>query len=132
MYSLHGAQQIHVYVDQRIIKSSAVGSTTVEEVQWLTDKILEYAAEWKECGWGYLVGIGEMTPVSADVSQELIVLHKKLEEAGCKAIAFIDPDVFVIAAQAKNHQRKSKAAYKEKHFRTEEEATAWIEKILQE
>ncbi len=131
MYSLHGAQQIYVYEDKRVIKSSAIGATTVEEIQWLTDKMLEYATQWKECGWGYLVGIGEMTPVPADVSKELIELHKKLELAGCKAIAFVNPDAFVIAAQAKNHQRKSKASYKEKHFKTDEEAFVWLEKILQ-
>ncbi len=132
MYSLHGAQQIYVYEDKRVIKSSAIGATTVEEIEWLTDKMLEYAAQWNECGWGYLVGIGEMTPVASDVSKELIELHKKLEVAGCKAIAFVNPDAFVIAAQAKNHQRKSKASYKEKHFKTEVEAFAWLEKILQE
>lgn len=130
MYSLHGAQQIHVYSEKRVIKSSAVGATNVEEVRWLKDKMLEYAADWKDCGWGYLVGIEEMTPVDADVSKELIELHKKLEQAGCKAIAFVDPDAFVIAVQAKKHQRKSKASYKEKHFKTDEEAFAWLEKIL--
>ena len=130
MYSLHGAQQIHVYSEKRVIKSSAVGATNVEEVRWLKDKMLEYAADWKDCGWGYLVGIEEMTPVDVDVSKELIELHKKLEQAGCKAIAFVDPDAFVIAVQAKKHQRKSKASYKEKHFKTDEEAFAWLEKIL--
>ena len=102
----------------------------MEEVRWLADKILEYAKEWEASGWGYLVGIGEMAPVTSDVSKELVEFHKRLEVAGCKAIAFIDPGAFVIAAQAKNHQRKSKASYKEKHFRTEEEAFAWLEKNL--
>ena len=131
MYSLHGVQQIYVYSDKRVIKSGAVGTTNVEEVRWLGDKLLEYAKDWKECGWAYLVDIKEMEPVSSDVSKELIDLHKKLEEAGCIAIAFVDPDAFVIAAQAKKHQRKSKASSKEKHFRTEEEALVWLEKKLQ-
>lgn len=131
MYSLHGVQQIHVYSDKKVIKSGAVGNTTVEEVRWLAGKLIEYATPWKECGWGYLVDIGEMAPVSSEISKELIALHKELEDAGCKAIAFVDPDAFVIAAQAKKHQRKSKASYKEKHFRTEEEAFAWLEKRLQ-
>lgn len=130
MYSIHGVQEIHVHSDKRVIKSGATGSTNVEEVRWLADKLVEYAEPWKECGWGYLVDIGDMTPVSSEISKELVELHKKLEEIGCKAIAFIDPDVFVIAVQAKNHQRKSKASYKEKHFRTEAEAFAWLEKIL--
>lgn len=130
MYSLHGAQKIHVYSEKRIIKSSAVGDTNVEEVRWLADRMMEYAAEWSECGWGYLVGISEMTPVSSDVSAELIELHKKLEMAGCKAIAFVRADAFVISVQAKKHQKKSKASYKEESFKTEEEAFAWLEKML--
>lgn len=130
MYSLHGTQQIHVYSEKRIVKSSAVGTTNVEEVRWLAEKMLGFTREWKDCGWGYLCGIGDMTPVTPDVSAELIEFHKRLEEAGCKAIAFVDPDAFVIAAQAKKHQKKSKASYKEKHFKTDEEAVAWLEKIL--
>lgn len=130
MYSLHGAQKIHVYSEKRIIKSSAVGETNVQEVRWLADRMVEYAAEWKECGWGYLVGISEMAPVTSDVSVELIELHKKLELAGCKAIAFVKADAFVISVQAKKHQKKSKASYKEEYFKTEEEAFAWLEKML--
>ncbi len=130
MYSLHGAQQIYVYEEKRIIKSSATGKTNEEEVQWLTDKMLEYSEEWKDCGWGYLVGIGDMEPVTAEVSAMLIEFHKKLESAGCKAIAFVESDAFVIAVQAKRHGKKSKTAYKEKHFKREKEAMDWLEKML--
>lgn len=130
MYSLHGTQQIYVHSDKRIIKSGAVGETTLEEVRWLEGKMLEYAKPWQESGWGYLVDIEMMTPVSPDISKELVEFHKKLEGAGCKAIAFIDPGAFAIAAQAKKHQKKSKASYKEKHFKTEEEAIAWLVKVL--
>lgn len=130
MFSVRGAQRIYVYEEQRIIKSCAVGTTTVEEVMWLSEKMTDYAAAWKECGWGYIVGIGEMTPVSPEISVELVELHKRIEIAGCKAIAFVDPDAYVIAVQAKNHQKRSKASYKEKHFRTEQEAFDWLQKIL--
>lgn len=130
MYSLHGTQQIYVYAEKRIIKSSAVGTTNVEEVRWLSEKVLSYAADWKDIGWGYVCCIGEMSPVTHDVSEELIGFHKKLENAGCKAIAFVNPDAFVIGMQAKKHQKKSKASYKEKHFRTEEDAIEWLEMQL--
>lgn len=132
MYSLHGTQQIYVYSDKRIIKSGAIGETTVKEVRWLADKMVEYAKPWKETGWGYLVDIAEMTPVSPEVSQELIELHKKIEEAGCKAIAFVDSGAFMIAVQAQKHQMKSKVSYKEKHFKTEKDAMIWLRKILDE
>lgn len=132
MYSLHGAQQIYVYEEKRIIKSSAVGATNVEEIRWLAEKMMNFAAEWKETGWGYVCCIGEMEPVTSEESEALIELHKKLEDANCKALAFVNPDAFVIGVQAKKHQKKSKASYKEKHFKTEEEAIAWLEKKLQQ
>lgn len=131
MYSVYGAQKLHVIEEKRIVKSAAVGATTLAEVKWLSDNIIESATPWKEQGWAYIVGIGDMEPVSHEISQELIEFHKKLEGAGCKAIAFVDPDAFVISLQAKSHQRKSKASYREKHFRTEEEALEWVTKILE-
>ena len=131
MYSTYGAQEVQVFPEKHIIKSSAKGETNVAEVRWLTELILESSSTWKEDGWGYVVGINDMTPVSSEVSKELVELHKKVEVAGCKAIAFIDPDAFVISMQAKKHQRKSKTSNKEKHFKTEEEAFSWVEKVLQ-
>lgn len=131
MYSTYGAQEVQVFTEKHIIKSSAKGETNVAEVRWLTELILESSSTWKEDGWGYVVGINDMTPVSSEVSKELVELHKKVEVAGCKAIAFIDPDAFVISMQAKKHQRKSKTSNKEKHFKTEEEAFSWVEKVLQ-
>ncbi len=129
-YTFYGVQQIYVYSDERIIKSSATGSTNVKEIQWLSDNMINFASDWKEKGWGYICCIGDMTPVSNEESEALIVLHKKIEEANCKAIAFVNPATFVIGVQAKKHQKKSKAAYKEKHFKTEEEAKAWLKEIL--
>lgn len=130
MYSTYGAQEVQVFPEKHIIKSSAKGETNVAEVRWLTELILESASSWKETGWGYVVGINDMEPVNHEVSKELVELHKKVEIAGCKAIAFIDPNALILSLQAKKHQRKSKTSNKEKHFKTEEEAFAWVEKIL--
>lgn len=130
MYSLHGSQQIYVDSEKKIIKSSAIGETNEEEVHWLVDKVLEYSEEWKESGWGYLVGISDMDPVKPEVSEILVDFHKKLETAGCKAIAFVQSDAIVVAVQAKRHQKKSKASCKEKHFKKEKEAMSWLEKVL--
>lgn len=130
LYSTYGAQEVQVFPEKHIIKSSAKGETNVAEVRWLTELILESASSWKETGWGYVVGINDMEPVNHEVSKELVELHKKVETAGCKAIAFIDPNALILSLQAKNHQRKSKTSNKEKHFKTEEEAFAWVEKIL--
>ena len=130
MYSVHGAQEIETIPEKRIIKSRAVGTTTVEETKWLADTVLSYASDWKRRGWAYVVVINEMYPVTPEVSAELVDFHKRLEKAGCRAIAFIDAGAYVISAQAKRHQRKSKAAYVEGHFKTEEDALEWIEEIL--
>ncbi len=136
MYSLHGAQQIYVYEDKKIIKSTAVGSTNVEEIQWLAKSMLEYSKDWIDSGWGYLCCIGDMNPVTSEVSEELINFHKQLQQANLRGIAFVnphllsDPDSMVIDVQAKKHHKKSKASYKEKHFRTEEEGIEWLKKIL--
>lgn len=130
MYSFHGAQEIQVFSDKKIIKSKAVGSTSPEEVRWLAGVIVERTNAWKDIGWGYIVDISEMTPVTPEISEELVEMHKKLEEAGCKAMAFVDFGAFVISAQARNHQHKSKTGIKNGHFKSEEEATKWIEKII--
>ncbi len=130
MYSVHGAQEIEVFSEERVIKSRAVGATTVEEVKWLADATLSYASEWKRRGWAYIVVINEMYPVTADISAELVEFHKRLEKAGCRAIAFVDGGAYVISAQAKRHKRKAKTASVEGHFRTEEDAFEWIEEIL--
>ncbi len=129
-YTFYGVQQIYVYADEHIIKSCATGTTNLNEIQWLADNMINFANDWKESGWGYMCCIGDMTPVSAEESEALVELHKRIEKANCKAIAFVNPAAFVIGVQAKKHQKKSKVAYKEKHFKTEEEAKAWLEALL--
>jgi len=130
MKQTHGAQTVETIPGKRVVKSGAVGSTNAEEVRWLTQTLVSAAAAWKLSGWAYIVDISKMSPVTPDVSQELVALHQKLTAAGCKAMAFVDFGSFVTAAQAKQHQQQSKAGIQEGHFKTEAEAMAWIDKIL--
>lgn len=130
MKKTHGAQTVETYDAKRVIKSGAVGATNAEEVRWLTQTLVSSAAAWKTTGWAYLVDISKMSPVTPDVSQELVNLHKKLTEAGCKAMAFVDFGSFVTAAQAKQHQQKSNTGIQEGHFKTEKDALDWIATIL--
>ena len=130
MKKTYGAQTVDTYPGKRIIKSGAVGSTNLEEVRWLTQTLIFTASVWKTNGWGYIVEISKMSPVTPDVRQELITLHKELTAAGCKAMAFVDYGAFVTAAQAKHHQQQSKTGIQEGHFKNEAEALAWIEKII--
>lgn len=125
-----GVQTVESVEGKRALKSGAVGSTNAEEVKWLTETLVSNSKAWKSSGWGYIVDISKMAPVTPDVSQELVDLHKKLEEAGCKAMAFVDFGSFVTSAQAKKHQKQSNAAIQEGHFKTDEDAIKWIDSIL--
>lgn len=126
----HGAQIVETIPGKRAIKSSAAGATNVVEVKWLTEKLVSTSAPWKASGWAYIVDISKMAPATPEVSKELITLHSKLTAAGCKAMAFVEGAAFVLAAQAKEHQKQSHAAIQEGHFRTEAEALKWIDTII--
>ena len=126
----HGAQVVETITGKRVIKSSAAGATNVEEVKWLTNKLVATSAPWKTTGWAYIVDISKMAPATPDVSKELINLHSQLTAAGCKAMAFVEGAAFVLAAQAKEHQKQSHAIIREGHFRTEAEALKWVDTII--
>lgn len=126
----HGVQTVDIMADKKIIKSGAVGATNVEEVRWLIDTLMTSSAEWKDSGWAYLIDITQMSPAAPEVSNELVSLHKKLEEANCKAMAFVEGSQVLMRVQAKLHQQQSHAHVQEGHFATEEEAIEWIKTIL--
>ena len=71
-----------------------------------------------------------MAPAAPEVSKELVNLHTQLTAAGCKAMAFVEGSAFVLAAQAKEHQKQSHAIIKEGHFKTESDALKWIDTII--
>jgi hypothetical protein len=121
-----GAQTVETILGHRIVKSGAVGVTNVEEIEWLVNTLLECSSAWSSSGWGYIVDISHMSPVTKEVSDELVSLHIALSKVGCKAMAFVDRGSFMTAAQAQQHSKKSHTGIEEKHFRTEEEATKWI------
>lgn len=126
----YGAQVVETFPGKKIIKSSAAGATNAEEVRWLTKTLVTHSASWKNTGWAYIVDISKMAPAAPEVSKELINLHSQLTAAGCKAMAFVEGGAFVLAAQAKEHQKQSHAVIREGHFRTEAEAIKWIETIV--
>ncbi len=126
----NGAQTIETYPGKRVLKSGAVGATNADEVKWLTDKLVSLASAWKTQGWAYIVDISKMSPVTPDVSEVLVELHKKLSASGCKAMAFVNFAAFVTGVQAKEHQKKSNTAIQEGTFKTEDEAMKWIDTII--
>ncbi len=125
-----GAQKVETYNGKRVLKSGAVGATNVEEVKWLIATLSQYSAAWKLSGWAYVCDISQMQSATPEVSHELVGLHKLLATSGCKAMAFVEGASFFTAAQAKEHQKQSKAAVMEGHFRTEAEALKWVDTII--
>lgn len=126
----NGAQTVETFPEKRVIKSGAVGTTNVDEVKWLISTLISSAVGWKASGWAYVCDISKMSPVTPDVSAVLVGLHKELETANCKAMAFVEGASFFTAAQAKEHQKQSHAAVQEGHFKTDDEAFKWIETVL--
>lgn len=126
----HGAQTVETIAGKKLVKSGAVGSTTLEEIQWLTRTLTTASASWKATGWGYISDISKMSPVTPDISAELVNLHKALEAANCKAMAFVVGSAIFTDAQAKSHQKQSHAGIQEGHFKTEAEAIAWLDTIV--
>lgn len=126
----HGTQTVETITGKRAVKSGAVGATNVDEIRWLVNQLVTVSAAWKASGWAYIVDITKMAPASPEVSAELVDLHKKLTAAGCKAMAFVEGGAFMLAAQAKEHQKQAHTVIQEGHFRTEAEALAWIDTII--
>lgn len=125
-----GAQTVETIEGKKIIKSGAVGATTLEEIKWLTKTLVEKSAAWKASGWGYISDISKMSPVTPDMSAELVKLHQALETSNCKAMAFVVGTSIFTDAQAKSHQKQSHAGVQEGHFKTEAEAIAWLDTIV--
>ncbi len=130
MVSKNGAQTVETLAGKKIVKSGAVGKTTLEEIKWLTKTLVSASAGWKATGWGYISDISKMSPVTPDISAELVNLHKALETSNCKAMAFVAGNAIFTDAQAKSHQKQSHAGIQEGHFKTEEEAIAWLDTIV--
>ena len=126
----HGAQTVETFAGKRVIKSGAVGATNVEEIRWLIKQLVTLSMSWKATGWAYIVDITQMAPASPEVSKELVDLHKQLTAAGCRAMAVVEGSAFMVAAQAKQHQKQSHAVIQEGHFKTETEAMAWVNTIV--
>ena len=115
---------------KRIVQSAKVGSATADDIKWLTNQLLRASAPYKSSGWVYIADISKMDPVTPNISVELVVMTKAILANGCKAIAFVEGASFMLAAQAKAHQKQSNSTVPEQHFRTMEEAVEWAERML--
>mgnify|MGYP003436685776 FL=1 len=125
-----GIQKIEVFEKDRIIKSSAVGVTNVEEVTWLKDTLIEIAKKNNWESWAYIADISKLEPVAIEVSSVLVKLHNSVYENGCACLAFVESKDTFTSKQASVHQKISTTVMKECHFDSFDEAYSWVKENL--
>jgi len=125
-----GAQTVETVAGRRIVISSAVGKTNIDELKWLTDTVLASAASWKRTGWAYIADCSKMNPVSPTESGELVTMTKKFVDAGCKAFAFAEGKSIMLKVQAQKNTQRSNTGIAEGHFATTAEALDWLKKTI--
>jgi hypothetical protein len=130
MEKTFGTQSVSTILGSRIVKSSAIGRTNIEEIKWLTETILTISKQWETQGWGYLVDISHMAPVTNEESEALIKLHILVAQSGCNFLAFVDKKSFMTATQAQQHSKISNTNTEKRHFRKEDEAINWLKERL--
>ena len=116
---------------RNIIKSGGVGDWKPEHVVALTKSLLELVKHFGGKPFAYIADPSKMNPIlSKETSAEFTKLHVELEKAGCKAIAFLDGNTAAMKLQSQKHHKQSEAKEMQVlHFRTDEEALEWFDKM---
>lgn len=126
MKKSNGAQTIETIAGRRVILSSAVGKTNIDELKWLSATILSEVKAWKGSGWAYIADCSQMKPVTPAEGGELVTMTKAFVEAGCKAFAFAEGKSLMLKVQAQKNTERSQTGVNEGHFETVEEALNWL------
>lgn len=127
MAKINGAQSVEVIPGRKIVLSAGVGKTNITELKWLSETILEEAKDWKTTGWAYIADCSQMDPVTPAESGELVVMTRKLVEAGCKAFGFAEGGSVMLKVQAKKNTERSQTGVLEKHCATVDEVLKWLQ-----
>ena len=127
MAKVNGAQSVEVIPGRKIVLSAGVGKTNIAELKWLSETILEEAKDWKTTGWAYIADCSQMDPVTPAESGELVVMTRKLVEAGCKAFGFAEGGSVMLKVQAKKNTERSQTGVLEKHYATVDEVLKWLQ-----
>lgn len=116
---------------RNILKSGGIGNWKPEYVEELTKNLLKLAKGFGGKDFAYIADPTKMNPIlSKETSAAFVGLHVALEEAGCKATAFLDGNTAAMKLQSQKHQNISDAkGMQVLHFKTEEQALEWLEKI---
>ena len=88
---------------RRVIFVTGSGKANAQIINDFTDSILEVAKAWKEEGWAYVADCSKVPPVTPEESEALIDLTKRICDAGCRVIAFVEGKAFMIKIQAMKH-----------------------------
>lgn len=126
MAKVNGAQSVETIPGRKIVLSSGIGKTNIDELKWLSETVLESAAAWKTSGWAYIADCSQMSPVTPAEGGELVLMTKKLVEAGCKAFGFAEGSSVMLKLQAKKNTQRSETGVLEGHFATVDEVLTWL------
>ena len=126
MAKKNGAQTVETIQGRKIVLSSGVGKTNIDELKWLTETVLDEAKNWKSTGWAYIADCSQMSPVSPAEGGELVTMTKKFVEAGCKAFGFAEGKSIMLKIQAQKNTERSQTGVAEGHFQTVEEVLEWL------
>ena len=135
MELLHGVSEPHGYYGivpgRNILKSGGIGVWKPEYVEDLIENLLRLAKRFGGQPFAYIADPTRMSPIlSKDTSAGFVKLHVALENAGCKATAFLDANTAGMKLQSQKHQNLSEAeGMQVLHFKTNEEALDWLEKM---
>lgn len=111
---------------RNIVTTFGTGVWTTEHVKALTEDVLRVGKNFNG-RWAYIADpTGIDATISKEVSAEFIMLHKRLAEAGCNAIAFLDGNTAIMQRLSQMHQDSSASRLFVGHFETEEEALDWL------
>ncbi|WP_024832047.1 hypothetical protein [Ruminiclostridium josui] len=127
MSKTKGAQTISLISGRKIVMSGAIGKTNADEIEWLTDTVLESANAWKRVGWAYIADCSKMVPVGPGEIGALVKMTKAFVDAGCKAFAFVEGSSVLLKIQTKKNTELSKTGVLEWHFAKLEEALEWLQ-----
>ena len=123
-----GVQSVKVVPGRRIVISVGEGSTSVDEIKQLTETVLDNAKNWSRLGWAYVADCSNVKPVTPAEAGELVNMTKKLVEAGCKALGFVEGKSIMLRVQAQKNTERSATGVAEGHFATMEEVLDWLKK----
>ncbi len=126
MAKKNGAQTVEKIAGRKIILSTGVGATNIDELKWLTETVLEEAKLWKTTGWAYIADCSQMDPVSPAEGGELVRMTKSFVDAGCKAFGFAEGNSLLLQIQAKKNTERSQTGVAEAHFATVPEVLDWL------